>query len=525
MNHYQLLGIPRQASRDEIRAAYLHLARELHPDRHVGAESAAAGREKFLRIQAAYEVLRDPEKRRLYDLEYREIPPLRTQPATSHGAATASTPGVTPGRRRDVPEGWVRGSRRSAKFLTFAKSLATLVVVLMMLFAIVPRIGRALWPPQEPEIPSLLVEEAARRNQAAKMSSRVRPDSEGDAIRKTKLTRQSPVVDEATDVDETPRSDDKPLDLDVQEDTSLDKKEFKQGVDEATRSIRREYDFESGREATTRWLSPVGEATVGSPLPAQPRLPGMAFPPLEAPSAMGDVGSTPVFPQDSSSRAIPTSLPAVPESSLGGLSDSPVFPPVDESRLPPRRRSRSAIDRNFQPFQRDAYAPPSSAKGSLAFGSPFVSNRSGRLPGIGANEPLASPRGLPSGDIQTQPLSTAISQTEQLLGDQRSMSTGQQSGIRSVPDFTGDSWLGSGIGVGSFSGRSAPGGASRAGVTGADWGRGMTPESRTGLGNGRWSTPSVGGAMSSPWGRSNAGQTFPNADRFPRTNQLLQQRP
>lgn len=60
---YDLLGISKSASADEIKKAYRKLARTLHPD--VNPDKAAA--EKFKKITSAYELLSDPEKRRRYD--------------------------------------------------------------------------------------------------------------------------------------------------------------------------------------------------------------------------------------------------------------------------------------------------------------------------------------------------------------------------------------------------------------------------------------------------------------------------
>ena len=63
-DYYGLLGVSRNASDAEIKRAYRKLARELHPD--VNPDEAAQA--KFKEISAAYEVLSDPEKRRIVDL-------------------------------------------------------------------------------------------------------------------------------------------------------------------------------------------------------------------------------------------------------------------------------------------------------------------------------------------------------------------------------------------------------------------------------------------------------------------------
>jgi DnaJ-class molecular chaperone len=63
MDYYEVLGVSKNASLQEIKAAYRKLALKWHPDRNKTAEAT----EKFKQINKAYEVLSDPKKREIYD--------------------------------------------------------------------------------------------------------------------------------------------------------------------------------------------------------------------------------------------------------------------------------------------------------------------------------------------------------------------------------------------------------------------------------------------------------------------------
>jgi len=63
-DYYEVLGVSRQAAEEEIKKAYRKLALKYHPDRNPGNKEAE---EKFKEAAEAYEVLRDPQKRRIYE--------------------------------------------------------------------------------------------------------------------------------------------------------------------------------------------------------------------------------------------------------------------------------------------------------------------------------------------------------------------------------------------------------------------------------------------------------------------------
>ncbi|KAL7206932.1 hypothetical protein ACSBR2_019604 [Camellia fascicularis] len=107
---YEVLGIPMNATGNEIKAAYRKLARTCHPDVAMGNrrdQSANA----FMKIHAAYSTLSDPDKRVVYDRDlFRLRHRFGSSSATSAAMATATSmsefPGYCPRRNWESDQCW-----------------------------------------------------------------------------------------------------------------------------------------------------------------------------------------------------------------------------------------------------------------------------------------------------------------------------------------------------------------------------------------------------------------------------------
>jgi DnaJ-class molecular chaperone len=114
-DYYEVLGIGRAASADEIRRAHRKLALEFHPDRNKAKDAPA----RFAEIQQAYEVLSDSEKRAQYD-EFTRLGGSPDAFAGGAGAGHARPPyGDGASGRSGGAEGWNAGDWTSSDSATF----------------------------------------------------------------------------------------------------------------------------------------------------------------------------------------------------------------------------------------------------------------------------------------------------------------------------------------------------------------------------------------------------------------------
>ncbi|MEL7158101.1 MAG: J domain-containing protein [Actinomycetota bacterium] len=88
--HYEVLDVAADAQQAEVRKAYHRAARQWHPDRYAGRPPAEAARAEahMRRLNQAWEVLGDVERRKRYDVELRRASGSTSRPARPMGGAT-----------------------------------------------------------------------------------------------------------------------------------------------------------------------------------------------------------------------------------------------------------------------------------------------------------------------------------------------------------------------------------------------------------------------------------------------------
>jgi molecular chaperone DnaJ len=126
---YELLGLSRAASQDDIQKAHRKLARQEHPDANPEDPHAE---ERFKQIQHAYEVLSNPEKRREYDKQFHvfsreDSGGPKAGASARNGEGAISTPGERVGSNRN-PLFWVG--------YLLGIALVALVLALLVIFVL-----------------------------------------------------------------------------------------------------------------------------------------------------------------------------------------------------------------------------------------------------------------------------------------------------------------------------------------------------------------------------------------------------
>lgn len=133
---YQILGVKRSATADEIRSAFRELVKKYHPDLFATAAEKQQATERLRLVNEAYAVLGNPQRRREYDQKTaheptppRSPPPRRNRSTARRGAKTAASP-----RRRKIHIDWSYLSKKPVRY-----ALAAAAAVLLLIYATRPQ--------------------------------------------------------------------------------------------------------------------------------------------------------------------------------------------------------------------------------------------------------------------------------------------------------------------------------------------------------------------------------------------------
>jgi len=132
-NHYERLGVRRDATAAELRQAYRRKALDAHPDRRVDGSAAA---DVMAAINDAWDVLGDPTRRAEYDRLLSADAPARARPATPPPRHATAARATAPEDEREF-ELWSARVDRAADLRRFRMLMTAVVVVIGLIFLLV----------------------------------------------------------------------------------------------------------------------------------------------------------------------------------------------------------------------------------------------------------------------------------------------------------------------------------------------------------------------------------------------------
>jgi len=189
-DYYQILGVTRSASADQIRSAYRELVKQYHPDLFLAPEAKAEATDKLRLINEAYAVLGNQKRREKYDRRFVQIP--KEKPRAGAAASRAKTRFRPAKVRRHISKLQVlkQALRFSKKRIAYALVVAVLALVLTYATRSEPRLivafslfekledSSAKGPSQTEGGWKPVAEYASLSECAAKLKERVRTDEQ-----------------------------------------------------------------------------------------------------------------------------------------------------------------------------------------------------------------------------------------------------------------------------------------------------------------------------------------------------------